>query len=262
MSKIVSIHSYRGGTGKSNITANLAVAVAQQGHRVALVNTDIQSPGVHVLFGFDAERIGRWLNDYPWGKCAMEETAYDLSSTLQAGDREVPAGSAIYLLPASIRAGEIARILREGYDVDLLSDGLEDLGDRLELEYLFVDTHPGLHEQTLSCVACSDLLLLILRPDHQDYQGTAVTVEVARKLDVPEMLIVVNKVLPRVDAAAIREQVERSYRAPVAGILPVSEELMHLGSLGVFCLRYPDHPWSRELHVVAEQVTGQGPQAR
>ncbi len=51
MRQIVSIHSYRGGTGKSNLTANLATAVALTGKRVGVVDTDIQSPGIHVLFG-------------------------------------------------------------------------------------------------------------------------------------------------------------------------------------------------------------------
>jgi len=49
MSTIVSIHSFRGGTGKSNLTANLASSLIQQGKRVAMVDTDIQSPGIHVL---------------------------------------------------------------------------------------------------------------------------------------------------------------------------------------------------------------------
>ncbi|MEM8603501.1 MAG: P-loop NTPase, partial [Cyanobacteria bacterium P01_H01_bin.121] len=49
MSKIVSIHSYRGGTGKSNSAANLATTIARYGHRVCVVDTDIQSPGIHVL---------------------------------------------------------------------------------------------------------------------------------------------------------------------------------------------------------------------
>ena len=51
--KIVSIHSFRGGTGKSNTTANLASQVALAGKRVGIVDTDIQSPGIHVLFGLD-----------------------------------------------------------------------------------------------------------------------------------------------------------------------------------------------------------------
>ena len=36
------------------------------------------------------------------------------------------------------------------------------------------------------------VLLLILRPDRQDFQGTAVTVDVARRLDVPNLLLVLN----------------------------------------------------------------------
>ncbi|MHA2160599.1 MAG: nucleotide-binding protein, partial [Candidatus Thorarchaeota archaeon] len=45
--KIVSIHSFRGGTGKSNIAANLAATAALDGKRVAVMDTDIASPGIH-----------------------------------------------------------------------------------------------------------------------------------------------------------------------------------------------------------------------
>ncbi|MBM3134237.1 MAG: MinD/ParA family protein, partial [Chloroflexi bacterium] len=78
MPKIVAIHSFRGGTGKSNITANAATIIAQQGQRVGVIDTDIQSPGIHVLFGLDEAKIDKALNDYLWGKCAVEETAYDV----------------------------------------------------------------------------------------------------------------------------------------------------------------------------------------
>ena len=96
-------------------------------------------------------------------------------------------------------------------------------------------------------------LVLILRPI-QDYQGTAVTVEVARKLDVPRMLLVVNKALPSFDFAALREQVERAYQTPVVGILPLNDEVALLASSDVFSLRSPDHPWSRELRQIAAQL--------
>ena len=68
MSKIVSVHSFRGGTGKSNTTANLATLVAAQGRRVGVVDTDIASPGIHVLFGLDEDKMVHSLNDYLWGK--------------------------------------------------------------------------------------------------------------------------------------------------------------------------------------------------
>ena len=234
MSKIVSIHSFRGGTGKSNITANVATIVAQQGKRVGVIDTDIQSPGIHVLFGLDEEKMDKALNDYLWGKCAIEETAYDVSQGIEGGT--------IYLIPASLKAGEIARVLREGYDVGLLNDGFRELISRLNLDYLFIDTHPGLNEETLLSIAISDVLLIILRPDQQDYQGTGVTVDVARKLDVPKMFLVVNKVLTSFDFTEVKKKVEETYDCEVAAVLPQSDEMMVLASAGIFVLHYPDHP--------------------
>ena len=82
MSTIVSVHSFRGGTGKSNVTANLAATVAATGRRVGIVDTDIQSPGIHVLFGFDETRIERSLNDFLWGRCPIAACAHDVSAAL------------------------------------------------------------------------------------------------------------------------------------------------------------------------------------
>ncbi|HEY9610367.1 MinD/ParA family protein [Allocoleopsis sp.] len=251
MSKIVSIHSFRGGTGKSNSTANLAALVARSGKRVGIVDTDIQSPGIHVLFGFNEEKIKYTLNDYLWGNCAIEETAYDVSSVLK---EKASQRNKIYLIPSSIKARDITRILREGFDFGMLNDGLQDVIDALELDYLFIDTHPGLNEETLLSLTISDVLVLILRPDNQDFQGTAVTVEVARKLQVPKMLLVINKALPALDFDALRQQVQKIYNAPVAGILPLSEEMVQLASSDLFCLRYPNHPISQEMQKVAKQI--------
>jgi MinD-like ATPase involved in chromosome partitioning or flagellar assembly len=44
-----------------------------------------------------------------------------------------------------------------------------------------------LNEEPLLSIAISDALVIILRPDQQEFQGTAVAVDVARKLQVPEM---------------------------------------------------------------------------
>ena len=237
MHKIISIHSFRGGTGKSNTTANVATVLAAQGHKVGVVDTDIQSPGIHVLFGFDESSMAHSLNDYLWGKCDITETAYDLSHSLGTD-----LAGKLYLIPSSIKAGEIARVVREGYDVGLLNDGFHDLIELLGLDVLLIDTHPGLNEETLLSIAISDALAVILRPDQQDYQGTSVTVEVARKLDVPHMVLVVNKVPTVFDEEEVRERVEQTYDCPVAAVIPHSEEMMTLASEDIFVLRYPKHP--------------------
>jgi MinD-like ATPase involved in chromosome partitioning or flagellar assembly len=253
MARIVSIHSFRGGTGKSNLTANIAAVLAGEGKRVGIVDTDIQSPGIHVLFGLDEDTMGRSLNDYLWGRCRIEEAAHDVSAVL--GDGDGAAGSLV-LVPSSIRAGEIARVLHEGYDVQLLTTGLEELIDRRALDVLLIDTHPGLNEETLLSIVLSDALVILLRPDRQDYQGTAVTVDIARQLDVPDLVLVVNKVPSSLDHDALRARIESTYDAPVAGVMALSEDLAELASAGVFCLREPEHQYSRQVRAVARRVGG------
>ena len=249
MPRIISIHSFRGGTGKSNTSANIAALLAQQGQRVGVVDTDIQSPGIHVLFGLVETEVGNTLNDFLWGRCAIQETAHDVTASLGPG---VP--GKVFLIPSSIKAGEIAHILREGYDVSLLNDGFQSLIKQLSLDSLIIDTHPGLNEETLLSIAISDALVVILRPDQQDYQGTGVTVEVARKLDVPHLYLLVNKVPQAYAESDVRQRVEQAYRAEVIAVIPHSEELMALASAGVFALRYPEHPISARLRQVAHRL--------
>lgn len=246
MSKIISVHSFRGGTGKSNTTASISSLMAMDGLRVGVIDTDIQSPGIHVLFGLDEEKMNFSLNDYLWGKCEIEEAAHDVTPYLSA---EI--SGKVFLIPSSIKAGEIARVLREGYDVGLLNDGFHNLLEALNLDILMIDTHPGLNEETLLSVAISDSLVIILRPDQQDYQGTGVTVEVARKLEVPNMMLIVNKVPTVFDFDEVKQRIESTYNCPVAAVLPHSEEMMVLGSAGVFSLRYPDHVITQEYKNVA-----------
>lgn len=166
MSKIISIHSFRGGTGKSNTTANIAALLAADGARVCVVDTDINSPGIHVLFNLDETQMVHSLNDYLWGKCSIEEAAHDVTGYI-GGEIK----GQVFLIPSSIKAGEIARILREGYDVGLLNDGFRDVVEKLNLDYLLIDTHPGLNEETLLSIAISNALVIILRPDQQDIKA-------------------------------------------------------------------------------------------
>ena len=252
MAKIVSIHSYRGGTGKSNTTANLAAQLCQLGYRVGVVDTDIQSPGIHVLFGLQAEETKFTLNDYLWGKCDVAKAAYDVTARLNSVGR-----GKVFLIPSSIKANEIARILREGYDVGLLSDGYEDLIRALQLDVLMIDTHPGLNEETLLSIVVSTTVILLLRPDQQDYQGTAVTVDVARKLGVAQLLMIVNKVPAAFDAIEIKAMVERSYQCEVGAVLPHSDEVMALASRSLFTLQYPDSDLTRQLQIVAQRIMRQ-----
>ncbi len=249
MSLIVSVHSFRGGTGKSNTTANIDAQMAARGLRVGVVDTDIQSPGIHVIFNLDEGAIKHSLNEYLWGKCKIEQTAHDVTAKLGGS-----VSGRVYLIPSSIKPGEITRILREGYDPEKMNEGFRDLIERVKLDVLLIDTHPGLNEETLLSLALSDVMVVILRPDQQDYQGTGVTVEVARKLSVPRLLMVINKVPQSFDRAQVRAQVEQTYKAEVAAILPHSDEMMTLASAGIFSLKYPSHPVTADYRTLVDKI--------
>jgi septum site-determining protein MinD len=249
MSKIISIHSFRGGTGKSNSTANIATLLAMSGLRVGVVDTDISSPGIHVLFGVNSDGLGFTLNDYLWGKCSIDQAAHDV--TEQLGQ---PIKGRVFLIPSSMKPGEISRVLKEGYDVGLLNDGFSKVIDDLNLDVLMIDTHPGLNEETLLSIAISDALVIIMRPDSQDYQGTSVTVDIARKLGVPKLLLLINKVPAVYDAEATKARAEKIYNCEVGAVLPHSDDMMALASSGIFVLRFPDHPVTAMYKQVATRL--------
>jgi len=254
--QIISIHSYRGGTGKSNTTANLAAQLALLGRRVAIIDTDIPSPGIHILFGLDETRMHRTLNQFLHGECQIEDVGYAIGQ-MEGGAPGVSQlhGKNLWLLPASPNRDEIARILQHGYDVSLLNKGIQTFRRSLDLDYFFIDTHPGLNDETLLSIAVSDLLIVILRPDNQDFQGTSVTVDVARKLDVSNLEIVVNKaLLSKYDSEQIKAQVESTYGVPVLTVLPLAEDVVDNASADIFSLAHPESPWSQRLKAAAEAL--------
>ncbi len=100
----------------------------------------------------------------------------------------------------------------------------------------------------------SRLLFVVMRPDQQDYEGTGVTVRVARELRVPKMMLVVNKTPPSLEPAAVKQKIEQAYGCEVAAVLPHSDEMMTLASAGIFVARYPEHPMTALYKQIAAQV--------
>ena len=229
--------------------------IARAGNRVGIVDTDIQSPGVHVIFQLNGEQIKKTLNDYLWGNCSIQQAAYDLTTKTIGNVDEMDERPRLFLIPANIKTGEIGRVLKEGYDVGLLNDGFKSLVRELNLDYLIIDTHPGVNEETLMSIVISDLLLLVMRPDNQDFQGTSVTLELARRLGVQDPLLIVNKIPPGMDRAALKAKVESAYQARVVAMLPLNNEIVRVASGSLFVNRYPEHPFTRELQCVADTVT-------
>ena len=249
MGKLLMFHSFRGGTGKTNTSANVGALLAMTGLRVAIVDTDIQSPGIHTIFNLDEKSMDKTLNNYLWGENGIEEAVIDVTDRL--GDK---AEGKLFLIPSSIKASDIARILRDGYNVTLLDDGYQKLQDALELDVLIVDTHPGLNDEILLSMAFASSLGIILRPDQQDYQGTSISVKLARNLDVSDIVLIVNKSPQLFNDEMVKSKVEEAYKGEVVAVLPHSDEMMALSSSKIFVLEYPDDPMTKQFKKIAVRL--------
>ena len=250
MAKIISVNSFRRGVGRSNLMANLAALLAQAGQRVAMVDANLQTPSLHILFGLDEESLNFTFNDYLWGRGPIEQAVYDVTPRLGLNN-----GGRLFLIPASPKMDEIKQVLRNEYDVNLLDSGCQQLARSLKLSSVLIDTEHGLNQETMMAVAMADVLLLLLRTDQQDYRGTDITIQVARKLEVPQIILLVNETPKMFDFAAVKTKMEQAYRCEVTAVLPHVEQMMALASSQLFVLRYPDHPLTDTLKQIAAKVS-------
>jgi septum site-determining protein MinD len=249
MNKIVTIHSFRRGVGKTSLAANLAVLLALQGQRVALVDRDFQTPSAHMFFGLSDGGIAHTFNDYLWNKCDALSTAQDITARLGLETR-----GKLFLVAASTQVAEILHILRNPLDIDRYINGFQTLETELALDVLLVDAPAGLNEDTLPSIAITNTLVLVLHPDKQDFQGTAVVVDIAHNLEVPKILIVLNDAPETLEVTSAQSELEQTYRCGKGIILPHSEELMALTSSELFVLHHPEHLLTSSLKELAERL--------
>jgi MinD-like ATPase involved in chromosome partitioning or flagellar assembly len=252
MAKILSFHSFRRGTGKTNITANIAAICALHGQRVGVIDTSMQAPAMHILFGLDEIKIKYSLNDYLAGNCKLEQTVHDVTAHLQPG---LEIEGQVFLVPASSKLADITHVLRHGFEITTLNESFHNLITLLDLDVLFIDTYAGLSETTLLSIAVSDATFIILRLDEQSYHGTGLMVDLAREFNVAHISLVLNEVAKFFDIEEIKEEVEESYKCEVSAVFPYTTELMALSSTSVFALQYPDHPLTKKFHDLASLLT-------
>lgn len=252
MAKVIITNSFRGGTGKSTIISNLGSYLASFGFKVILIDADVISPGVHAIFGLDQKDFSKTLTDYLMDGIDIRDAVYDISHNLSLPD------NTLFLVPSSMLKGEITEFLQKKGSSDKLAKVVPQLEKAFAPDYIFIDTHPGLNEEFLVASGVTDTLLNIVRPDNQDYQGLQVSSEVAKKLGLKNY-IVLNKVHHKINKAKLLKTVESSFKLPIAGALPLSEDIILAQSQYVFSDKYPEHEFSHEIQRIAAKVFGVKP---
>jgi MinD-like ATPase involved in chromosome partitioning or flagellar assembly len=252
-SKIISVHSFRGGTGKSNVSLNLAALLVARGYRVGVVDSDIPSPGAHVLLGFLPDQLPYTLSQFLLGKCQIEQIFYDATRRAVFGEQQTNPGQ-LWFCPASPREADIVEVVRGGYTVNRFSEVFEYMAKQLRCQYIIIDTHPGVAEESVFALMVSDVALITLRPDQQDLFGTAVAISLAEQFNVQQTWLVVNNASERLAEQEIRFRVQQRLARQVAAVLYFDADLHAWGSEGLFSLRYPDHDWTLRLEQLAERL--------
>ncbi len=247
MSKIISVHSFRGGVGKSHTAANLAYLLYAIGKKVAIIDSVFQSPSLQLLFGIDSHQLSYTFNDYLLERCSMRQAAFDLGSHFGTPFKE----GSLYLIASNPSLHEIVKILRESYSKETLIRGYKELALELGLDYLIIDTHPGINEEALLSLSVSDIALILLQPD--DREGTLDLIELSKKLEVPSIYLLASKWISTTDAK-VHQEMEKIFQVPFIGILPFSEEFTSLENGKLFSQLYPDHPVTRTWRRVAEKL--------
>lgn len=249
--RMIAGHSFNRGTGQSTIIANLAACLVIQGKRVCLVDACYTSPSLHIFYGLDADEISHTLNDYLWGKCDIGDTVVNLTRRLQVGTQLT---GQLTLVSASPEYTEIMRIMRGGFYADLLGDGLQELTDILDPDIMLIDAPSGIDEPTALMLAMADLLFVMLRPDQRDFVGTGILLDVAQKLDIPDVELLVNQVPSDFEMGQVLAEVSRTYKRPVVLGLPYSKAIAAIASAGLVVLRRPDDPVSKQFNHLADHI--------
>ena len=140
MSKIIAVHSYKGGTGKTLLSVNLAATFAKAGKKVGIFDLDFRAPSLFAILKAEESQV--WFNDYLNNTSDINQTLVDLSSKISGGGLFFaglanPSTEAIRDMSSKDRKWEMRAL---GRLLALKETLLKEQG----FDYLFFDTSPGL----------------------------------------------------------------------------------------------------------------------
>lgn len=140
--QVLAVTGGKGGVGKSNVSVNMAVALAEQGKRVVLLDADLGLANIDVLLGVSS---GRNIADV-------------LSGDAELRDILVPGPGGIRIIPASSGTQKMAN-LGEAEHAGIIG-AFSELGD--DMDVLIVDTAAGISRTVTSFVRAAQETLMVV----------------------------------------------------------------------------------------------------
>jgi len=199
------------------------------------------------FFGLSNEDFTKTLTDFLMSNVDVTEITYDISENLGLPDESM------FLVPSTVSDTSIVELLHEEENYEKIGKALTKLKEVFKPDFIMIDTHPGVNEAFLIATNFTDILLNIIRPDNQDYQGASVAAKISKKVNLKTFFIL-NKVHKKLRSPKLAKKVEDAFNLPVAGMVPLTEEIILAQSQFVFSDRYPEHAFSMEIQAIGAKV--------
>lgn len=254
MGRIIAVHSYKGGTGKTLLSVNLAATFVKHGKKVCLLDLDFRAPSLSTILKI--EKAECWLNDYLNGTCKIDKALIDLSDIINNDCKLFvglanPATEAIRDISAKDRKWEMRALGR------LLALRNSLLNDK-SFDYLIFDTSPGLQYSSINAIVSADLVIVATTFDTSDVDGTKRMLRELYDLFEKKTEIVLNKVLYDVSSKSGKEEVQTKikdmYQVPLLGIIPCLCDVARAEGNIIFAQERPEHPFAKILDEIANRI--------
>ncbi len=185
----LAVLSGKGGVGKSNISVNLSLAMAERGKRVVLLDADLGMANVDLLCGISPRYT---LAHLVRGEKTVEELL-------------LPIGGSVLLLPGGPGVQGLADL--DGPSLSLLIDRLSVLDGIADI--LIIDTGAGIHKNTLSFAVAADSTLLVTTPEPtaiRDAYGVLKSLAIATQSKI-DVTLLVNMTASEEEGREVAERV-------------------------------------------------------
>jgi len=252
---LLTVHSYKGGTGKSIISVNLATIFSREGNNVCLIDLDLRAPSLDKTFGADGRKF--WINDFLDEKCEPSDILFDVSKVTKSKGRLFvalanPSMEAIREAVTKDRKWEMKALRR-------LVTLNEHLLEKMAMDYIIFDTNPGLSYASINAVAVADLVLVISTWDASDLAGAQGMVSELYSMLEKRAIVLMNKIPEQllIDEAMRKrliDQFKKAFKLPVIGLLPCDCGILRQERSTIMALEKPKHPFSLGLVEAAKYI--------
>jgi len=238
---IISIVSGKGGVGKTTITANLWLALAEVGKDVLIIDVDIDMPNLSLVLG--VKETGPTLHDVLRGEAELED------AIVGKGIDEMELGGTVLVLPASLALEKLKYV-----EADRLKEVFMAIPDFAD--FVLVDSAPGLGKGALASICYSDRIILVATPEIPAISDNLRTIEIAKKLNAKIKGFILNH-YSKETAIVGAQEMETLFNAPCLGVIPEDKRIRACTASGrPFFLDYPKIEASFTLRRIASMLAG------